>query len=382
MTVIDVTEHTIPRHPRYGTGMARMEAWSQIGRVQPASQLLKGASVSYEEREWRNRLAAAPHGAPWFSSFHASSFPGDDERACERLLAYKLLGVPDAEPFSTMLRGTMVAGQAFEDWQVDALDLDGRLLTPPSDAAHQLRIEDADHWLTGSPDIVVLQPGWNRPHYIETKTKDLEVVAQMKAGTRSYDERHARQCRAGIGLLNRVSQQLWPEVVICRRTWKIALPGVEDVIDAMVCRDHGIHADSGCLMRLKLEACTTGSLVYGGRDRLNPAQVAEFFFEHDEAWFQKGLAAIDRVRAYFQRDELPAHPFGGKEWSKDPCRLCDLKKETCKPDHQAGVTKLSETRGAEWAKKVYGDYDVEEIMRTVEDRWRGRSGVRGVMPKS
>jgi hypothetical protein len=370
MTLIDVTERTQVRHPAHGSGVSRMTAWSRIGRIRTASVVLKEASERYEEHAYRNRLADAPHGAPWFSSFHASSFPGD-ERACERLLAYKLLGIPEPEPFAPWLRGTMVAGQAWEDWQVDALDLDGRLLTPPSSAAHQLRIEHADHWLTGSPDIVILPPGWNRPHYVETKSKAVEVVAQMLSGSLSYDPKHECQVRAGIGLLNRVSQQLWPEVVICRRTWRLAKKGS--------CRD---HAGVECLMTLKLEPCTTGSLVYGGRDKLNPAQVADYFFEHDEAQFQRGLATLDRVRDAFERDELPPHPFGGKEWSQDPCKWCPMKKEACRPDHAAGTTKLSESRGAEWAKKVYGSYDVKEIMSTVVSRWRGRSGVAGVLPKS
>jgi hypothetical protein len=349
--------------------------------------MIVAASERAEEIHWRSRLADAPHGAAWFSSLHASSFPSDDPRACERLLAYKLLGVPEKEPFSRMLRGTMIEGQAIEDWFVGDLDLDGRLLTPPATAEHQLRIEDADHWLTGSPDVIVLPPFWNRPHYIEVKSKDLEVVAQMQAGSRGPDEKHVRQCRAGIGLANRVSQQIWPSVVVCSRTWRLALrgdpnpeTGETDDDGAFMCRDHGQPLVPGsCLQRIELQPLRTGSIIYAGRDR--PNNTCEYFFEHDGARFQAGLHAVDRVREYFQRNELPPHPFGGKQWSEQPCKFCDLKRDTCKPDHQAGVRRLSETNGAAWARSVYGSYDVDEIIAAVTERWRGRSGVVAVMPK-
>jgi hypothetical protein len=54
-------------------------------------------------------------------------------------------------------------GSAIEDWLVSMLGYDGRVLSARHDAEHQIGLEDADHWLTGSPDLVVLPPFWNRP---------------------------------------------------------------------------------------------------------------------------------------------------------------------------------------------------------------------------
>jgi hypothetical protein len=360
------------------SGLSRYETWARLGRIRTAETMFAEASQVAEDAEWRGHLTKDPHGAAWHSSFHASRFPGDDARTCTRMLQYELLGIPPVEPFSRMLRGTMVVGQAAEDWNVGNLDIDGRLLTPSHTADHQMRFEDADHWLSGSPDMVVLPKGWNRPHYIETKTKDLEVVVEMKNLRRSYDAKHGRQCRTIIGLGNRISPILWSRVVICRHTWRLAEPGNESVIDAMICRDHGINDDCGCLIELELEPLRTGSLIYMGRDR--PHVTCEYVFEHDEQWFRRGLEAIDRVREYFERGELIPHPFGGKGWSEPPCKYCDYKRETCKPDNKANVTDLSETHGIGWAQKIYGGYSIENTMQKVLDRWAGRSGVAAEMP--
>lgn len=349
-----------------------------MGRLGVASRMFESASRYVEESDWRDQHRE-PHGAPWWGSFHASKFPGDDERACERALVYDALGIPEVEPFGEMLRATMVAGQAAEDWRAHDLDLDGRLLSPPATAEHQMRFEDADHWLTGSPDIVVLPPFTNRPHLVETKTKDLELVVEMKNGQRLYDAKHARQCRVGIALGSRIAHRLWPRVVVCRETWRLALAGNERVVDSMVCRDHGIHADSGCLITIDLLPMRTGELLYMGRDRLSVKH--GYLFEHDEEWFQHGLAVVERARQHLLAGTLPPHPFGGKDWSVPPCKWCGQKKETCKPDHKAGVVELVKSNGARWAAEVHGGFSIERRLEEMTARWAGQGGYRGVFPE-
>lgn len=280
-----------------------------------------------------------------------------------------------------MLVGTAIVGDAAEEWNAINLNYDGRVLSVGAIADKKVRFENRDHWLTGSPDFVVLPPFWNRPHLIESKTKDLNVVQEMKSVLRSYDSQHARQCRGYIGFGHHISQTLWPKVVVCRETWKLAYgePNEHGKIDgaSYLCRDHLEPFEPGtCLIEIELEPLRTGSLIYMGRDR--PNVTCEYVFEHDEEWFQSGLEQLAKWRQYFERDELPSQPFGGKEWSKLPCRFCDHKKHTCKPDHAAGITKLSESNGIEWAREVYGDYDPKKIRDAVLDRWRGQSGYHGV----
>lgn len=361
-----------------------MELWARLGRLNLATQMLERASAYREEKEWR-AFGKSPHGVTWWGSFHGSKFPGDAERACERQQIYELVGTPEVEPFKEMLRGTMIVGQACEDWRVDDLDFEGRLLSPPNTAQHQMRFEDSSHWLSASPDIVVLPPFSNRPHLMETKTKDLDVVVEMMDLKRSYDAKQARQCRVNIALGNKIAHELWPSVVVCSRTWRLALraDGVawaDDDSSGFQCRDHGEPLVPGsCLQRIDLLPMTTGTLLYMGRDRPNVKH--GYFFEHDEEWFQNGLATLERVRGHFEEGTLPAHPFGGKEWSIDPCKFCNFKKEVCKPDYQAGVQTLQDSNISRWATEVHGRYDLAEVEAQIRKRWAGKSGYRGVLPK-
>jgi hypothetical protein len=133
-------------------GVSRMELWASLGRIGPALPMLADANEAANQHEWKDRLDRAPHGEPWFTSFHASQFPGDDPRACDRQALYDLMAFPLSEPPSTMLAGTAVVGKALEDWLVRDLDHDGRLLSAPAHAPRQTHLEDADSWLVAHPD--------------------------------------------------------------------------------------------------------------------------------------------------------------------------------------------------------------------------------------
>lgn len=361
--------------------LSRFELFARLGRINTGISTFDEASDYAEEKSWRNRLRDAPHGAAWHTSLHGSAFPAGDPRWCPRRLAYGLMGIPEVEPISQMLRSTMVSGQAAEDWHVHNLDIAGRLLSTNLKASHQTGFIGNDHWLTGAPDFIVLPKGWNRPHLIETKTKDTDVVEAMKLLQRSYDQPHRRQAMAYIGMGNRITPMLWPSVFICQDTWRIAEQKhiyIDDIgCDRPHCRDHG---GMECIFELKLEPLRTGSLIYMGRNRLNLKQ--EYVFEHDEEWFRDGLAKLEQVQAHFRNGTLPDHPFGGKEWSQRPCQYCDVKKHACKPDHKAGITEMRESNGIDFARQVYGEYDFDIINDAVLSRWRGKSGFAAKQPKN
>jgi len=360
--------------------VGRMELFARLGRITVAESMVDSAFGYAAEREWRDRYFADPHGQAWFTSMHLSRFPGDDGRACERKLAYELMAFADVEPMPQRVPGAGVVGSAVENWVTSALDLDHRLLSASHDAKYQIGLVDADHWLTGSPDLIVLPPFWNRPLVIEKKTAFLEQVQEMRALRRSYFPAHGRQARGYIGLGHHVSPQLWPSAVVCRHTWRLAEPGNEPVIDAMVCTDHGIHADSGCLIEIELQPINSGVILYSARDK--PEIRASWYLEHDEQWFRKGLAVLRRVQEHYATDSIPPHPFGGKQWSAEPCKYCDYKREICKPDHKDGVAKLTESHGVEWSKGVYGEhaYDPTKVREAVLERWRGREGFSYTLP--
>lgn len=353
--------------------VGRMELFARLGRITVAEAMVNEAASYAAERAWRQRLSGEfdrnlPDNRGWHTSMHVSSFPGDDPRACPRRLAYGMMGFAETEVLPQRVPAAGIVGTAIEDWLVSMLDLDGRVLSIGSEAEHQIDLEDADHWLTGSPDLVVLPKFWNRPLVLEIKGEKLERVLEMRALKRSYWPKHGRQLRGYVGLGHDISPVLWPKTLVCRHTWRIACDDL--------CLDHG--AESDCLIEIDLEPIRDGVVVYCARD--NPEIRASFYFEHDEAWFQKGLAVLRRAQEAYAVGKIPAHPFGGKQWSAQPCAWCSMKKNTCKPDQQAGVTKLTESHGVEWSRGVYGDYDPETVRQQVLDRWRGREGLGYSLP--
>jgi hypothetical protein len=358
--------------------LGRMELFARLGRIAVAETMLNQAVKAQAEREWRNRIDDSPHGGTWFSSMHVSSFPGDDPRACERQLLYEMMGFAHSEVLPQRVYSAGAMGIGIERWETDLFEFDGRLLSAGNSAKHGVGFEDADHWLTGSPDLVVLPKFWNRPLVIECKGDKLERVEEMRSFKRSYWPKHARQCRGYVGMGARVSREIWPAAVVCRHTWRLALPGEEPFIEAMICPDHGIHSDTRCLREIELQPINSGVLLYSARD--NPEVRASYYFEHDEQWFQQGLATLRRVQEHYVKDELPPHPFGGKQWSAPPCNYCNHKRSTCKPDHQAGTTKLSESHGVEWSQEVFGHYNPQWIRQQVLERWRGREGYSYTLP--
>jgi len=353
------------------SSVGRMELFARLGRITVAEAMIDEAAHYIADHEWR-----APSRPK--TSFYVSQFPGGP-RPCARKLAYDLMNFPASDPMPPMVGATAIVGKAVEEHEVSMLDHAGRLLSTSADCEDQISVWDADHWISGRMDIVTLPPFWNRPLLIEKKTKDSDVVDEMRALTRSYDPIHGYQTRVYIEILRELSQQLWPSAVVCKHTWRLAEPGIENVIDAMVCRDHGIHADSGCLIEIELQPLQSGVLSYSSRNRPNVR--ASWYFEHDEAWWQRGLEVIRQAQEAYATDVIPPHPFGGKQWSVDPCKYCPHKRNVCKPDHLAGVEKLSESHGVEWARGVYGQYDPTQIRQAVLDRWRGLKGFDYALPE-
>jgi hypothetical protein len=352
--------------------VGRMELFARLGRINVAETMVDEATKYVSDLEWRRKLRERDA-----TSIYASRFPGGS-RSCERQLTYELMNFASAEPMPPMVGATAIVGKAVEEYEVNQLEIAGRLLSPGADADDQIRIEDNDHWVSGRMDIVTLPKFWNRPLLVEKKTKDGDVVDEMRALKRAYDPSHAYQTRVYIATLREVSQQLWPAAVVCRDTWRLAMPGNEPVIDAMICRDHGVNDDCGCLIEIKLGPVESGVLSYSSRNR--PNVKASWYFEHDEDWWRRGLEVIKRAQAHFANDTIPSHPFGGKQWSLTPCQYCDFKRSVCKPDHQAGVQKLSESHGVEWSRGVYGYYDPESIRERVLERWSGREGISYTLP--
>lgn len=298
--------------------------------VEPA---MRKAAEAAEERAWREGLDDSPHGQPWHTSFHASSFPGDDERSCLRYHQYVLMDAPRNEPAPMRLAAQGAVGSAAEELLVKWFGRAEVLLSADRKAEGgdglQTGFADKENWLTGAVDVVLVPEGWDRPHVVEVKTKALNVVQAMQRGERGPDGKHVNQCKAYIGFAHELSADLWPD----------------------------------------LKPCQDGSVFYLARDDDFTSVTHEFFYSYDPDFMLKGRLKLREAREAFQRGDLLPHPFGGREWSIDPCKFCQFKKHVCKPDDKEGITRLRDSHAVPWAEEVRGEYDYDAKRQAVLGRW-------------
>lgn len=311
------------------SGLTRAELLSRTGNNRIVEPTIVDSFKWYEDREWREDRGNSPHGWPWHTSFHASSFPGNDERACGRKAIYTLMNIPRKEATPRKLRGQAEMGNAIEEMLVKRWGNYGMLLSndKTGDDEFQTGFTDEEHMLTGSVDAVLVPDGWRRPHVVEVKSKAHDVVKEMIALRRGPDDAHVRQCQTYISFAHELGPQMWPEY----------------------------------------EACIDGTVLYCSRD--DPSLTYEFFFSYDPRFMKAGRAKLQLWKDFYVNGELPPHPFGGKEWSQMPCQYCDFKKNTCKPDALDEVTVLRESHGIAFAEEVRGKYDYKETREAVLNRW-------------
>lgn len=305
---------------------SRAELYSKLGYTKPTvTPILEAIYEIEEEQIWREDLWSSPHGEHWHTSFHASSFPGDNEKACARRAIYSLMNIPPRYPTDQAGRAVMEAGKDIEENIVWRFHRAGILLSDPPSAEHQMGFSDEEHWLTGSPDAVILLPKQQRPHPVEIKTKDHEVVEKMKMGQRSFDESHRHQILPYIGFVHENHELLWPD----------------------------------------LNPATQGSILYVSRDR--PHFMHEFKFNYSEKYMEAGRDKLKLWKEAYLRELLPPRSKDWK-WTEPPCQWCPVKK-FCKEDVKAGIENLSESNTIKHAEEVRGSYDYEETRKAVLDRW-------------
>lgn len=305
----------------------RYELFQKLGILKPiVDPILNAISDVEEEQVWHKNLFSSPHGQPWHTSFHASSFPGDNPKACQRKALYSLMDIPSVKPVDRAGRAVMEIGKAIEEQIVWRFHRAGILLTPPPQEI-QLGFSDSRIWFTGSPDAVIRLPS-NKPHPIEIKSKDHSVIEEMKRGERSYDENHRTQL----------------------------LPYIAGVVGAQQTKE----------LWTDLEICTEGTILYVSRNRPNVTH--EFRFRHDEEFMEAGYKQLAEWRKNFENGILPAREKSWK-WTEQPCKWCPVK-PLCKLDYKEQITELENSNTIEHAKKVREKYDYEKTRNAVLDRWK------------
>lgn len=392
-----MTQASLPEIPY----LDRFSMYAQLGLVrvmEPETEILmrERADRAIRQQDY------GPHERPWFSSFHASEFPGEPESACKRYLLYRMMDLPPSEPMPPWVTTTGEVGKAIELDIANAYFEGGRLLAIPethmlSDGSkpHQLGFMDPNVWMTASTDLPWLPKGWRAPFITEVKSKADDVVEEMINGAqivdgkgamrlrmRQPDKAHINQLKATLGLAHEFD---WGWVNVCGNCWfvtsaqiyeRLGLPGgAHPMSDAYNrcprCKD---YTDGEFF---ELEPPISGEIYYASRSW--PRKTKSFYYEYDPDFLSRGRQVLAETREHFLRDEIPDRP-DHFQWSIGPCAQCRFKPTVCRPD--AGLpgrkktvdskilrSKLSESHGIEYAKSMIPSYDYSSKRSTVAEIW-------------
>lgn len=331
---------------------------TRLGAIKIVDPMVDLAYATVLEREFIEQTNDSPHGRPWHTSFHASSFPGDADQACGRAAIYGLMDVPDqggaADRWLTQTADVgkaielsvvrkvrdagmlVVSGQEGRSSDPDALDEYGA-------PAPQMGFADPEHWLTGSVDLPMLPQNYVAPHIVEVKTKHESQIEQMHLGDRGPDEKHRRQLLCSLGLAHEHPHDFRHPI-----TYE-TLPAAED-----------------------------GSIYYLSRDVKwpGPVKTFEFFFNYSSEFMERGRAHLAEWRRAFLEGELPqpiprknarSHPYGWK-WSEGVCRYCPAKK-FCRADYDKGITEIKDSHAIAGATFTRPGYDPVAKRAAVLSAW-------------
>jgi len=296
------------------------------------------AYAAYEKEIWKKNLDSSPHGHKWHTSFHASSFPGH-EKVCARKAMYTLLDIPPAGPITPRLRAMSEIGKAVEyqivyRWGKAGMTLGGAHPLKEGDDITQVGFADPSTWLTGASDSILdLRPNWLATVPVDIKSKNNDVVEAMKVGKLSYDINHYMQLQGYIYLANVFHEEMGWEAM-------------------------GLSPAKG------------GIIYYVSRQ--NPRFTHEYYVEANWGFINSAVERMRQWKEMFENDELPERDKTWK-WTEDPCKWCNYKRDSCKPDVKQKITKLSESKSVEFAKRIRPNYDIEDKKREVDERWIGRS---------
>jgi hypothetical protein len=358
-------------------GLTLRQLLVATGNIKEASEDLLAKAFEYsEDLRWRGNVDNTPHGHPWHSSFHASSFPGDDELACPRQALYTLMDFAGSEPFSMRSRLFMEGGKAGELTLTRAYADYGVLISTDQSRRGRQHVqtgfEDPEHWLTGNADALLLPHFHRDPRPLEIKFKRHGAVLEMRQGLRDPDPKHVRQLKTYMAGMHLHLHKTLSQVVICGVSGHVA-----EHITEGPCRMHGTP---DCLTTTKLEPIQRGALLYVSFD--DPDYTREFPIDLDLPFYYEGLRKLKQWKEWFLADHLPSlapttgtrgHPNGkGWGWSKLPCKWCSVR-SVCRQDHNDGIDVLSKSAGVAQTKEVRAPvghtYDPRATRQAVIERW-------------
>lgn len=296
-------------------------------QVEPVT---KQAMVLFEDNYWKKYTRTG-------TSFYASRFPGTD-KSCGRKMLYSLMGVPEVTPMSPKLRGLTLQGKSAEyylthRWLAQGMMVGIKAPDHFGDEIPQIRLEDPDLWLSGAIDALLdMRPKWKHILPVEIKSKDQDVIKDMRNGNRSYDDYHFLQIQSYLYMCEKYHEKMG---------WD----------------------------KLGFEPAIGGVIYYVSRQ--DPTFVREFYVPKDDEVINRAVENLKQFKQSYLEGKLPERPKEWK-WSEEPCKWCPFKREACKKDWKEGITELAESNGIEFAKFVHPSYNYDKTRQGVLDRWTYR----------
>jgi hypothetical protein len=334
-----------------------------LSNITPVEATLLSAYENEEEKIWREGLGDSPHGHKWSSSFHGSEFPGDDDSVCGRALVYGLTDPAPESPLAPKIRAIFDVGTQHEHNWVKRLSNYGVLLSAnvTGEDEYQTNFSDSEVWLSGSPDVIMLPPFWNKSHIVEVKTTSHEKVLAMQQDPNQtpYSHRkYVRQTKLYIGEAH--DNNFSPTVVICETSGILIKNGKDRC---------SIPHSGNCIPKLlKVLPPEDGTLVYSSRE--DPFCVVSYYIMYDKDFIDSGKKKLKELRGFFERDEIPPHVREGEsaKWSVGQCQYCSEKRR-CKVDYKEKRKHLSESEVVNFTKSIRPWYSYQDARAVVFDRW-------------
>lgn len=404
----------------------RFDLYAFLGHVRVMEPYTEVLMQQRAERELKEDEYDSPHSRPWFVSFHGSEFPGEEQDACQRYLAYRMMNFPSTEVMPPWVTTTGTLGKAGELDIADAWWQGGGMLAIPENANdfqarmklalslaqdgrvdqaietleqpayHQLGFVDEEHWMTVSTDLPILHPGWRRPHIVEVKGKADTILDEMLEGKqvlrdgrlemvpRYADPRHALQVKATLG---KAHEYDWGSVTVCPNCWFIVWADIYERLGIA----GGIHPRSDSFghcprcprdrgyddkITFELEPPTTAEIYYWSRSW--PRKTKSFYYTHDQQFMDDGLKVLAEVRDHYLNDTIPPRP-DHFQWSVGPCGNCSFKPfckhdfglrgQQRKPRPENVQTRLALSAGVDHTYSLRPRYDPDATRSRVLQEW-------------
>lgn len=320
-----------------------------------------------EERQiWQESASESPHGQKWHLSFHASSFPGDDESVCGRAQVYNLLDPAPASPLEPKTRMLFDLGTEIEHMFVKRWSNYGVLLSADvtGDDKYQTGFEDPSCWLTGSPDAILLIPFSSNSEVVDVKTTSQEKVEKMKNDPEFFIYSHKKYIRQVKAYIAEANEKFSPTVIVCGASGTLINNG----------QDHCSVVHQGvCIPKiLKVKPPNCGTLLYASREEPLTCMMS-YYVQHDPEMIQSGKQKLSNWKQEFIDGKLPAHVNDGdsKKWTSGECAYCKHKQaKYCKEDYKNKVTNLEKSALIEFNKKYKLGYSYEQTRKEVLKRWQ------------